>query len=359
MDGESKYPDRYELHQTLCEFWQRGAIELFAREHGIFLTNANQNGIADFLSSLFFEYHQIEKFRRTALQLTGSSSVFGFRVKSEFANFSLVDTIDYRRNEVVDKSTNLKIKPIVRLQKENPEVYKGTAEYRLYKPGRVEFLQGTERSFDYYIKQLDESYWELLVDCQRSNDGRIMEEWVRRELPRGTSVENIDQDQLNTSQTIRFFDDLGSAASTNGWRLEQVKRIVLRRDTGDTATDSEEKVETDQNVLSGITQAFLEGNDLRDNPFVRQSEEGGYRFTAMTYEYENTTQPYVKEVRAEFKQRPKVFEVSLERYARRSGMSATKETTALADDERLNLLWNFWTKAKYVFDKLASENTQI
>lgn len=107
-------------------------------------------------------------------------------------------------------------------------------------------------------------------------------------------------------------------------------------------------------MLSGITQAILEGTELRNNSFVKQCEEGGYRFTAMTYEYESTHSPFVKEIRAEFKNRPKVFEVSLQNYAQRLGLNGMLDKRVMVDDHRVEVLSIFWVKAKQVFDTLIS-----
>lgn len=72
----------------------------------------------------------------------------------------------------------------------------------------------------------------------------------------------------------------------------------------------------------------------------------------MTYEYEHTKQPYVKEIRAEFKKKPKVFEIALEKYAQRRGLEERLETITLPDPSRVQMLSLFWTAAKQVFETL-------
>lgn len=353
--NEIKYPARYDLQQAFKEFCQYKWLEKFAQEQGILLSNATHDGLADFLSGLFFEHAQLERIRNSALQTASTNSVYGFRVATDDSNFSLPDMIDNYREKVVDQHNQMKVKALVYYVIENSKLFHGTIEYLQQKPGRIQFLQGTERAFDYYIRLIADDEWEIMVDCGRSIDGRLIEEWVSKKLPRDSYVMKIEQDRLTTSQTIRFFDELGSEGAGMGWRLSQVKRIVLRRDNGSSDVE-EEHVETSESVLSGITQAILEGSELRNNPFVKQCEEGGYRFMAMTYEYESKEQPFVKEIRAEFKQRPKVFEISLPNYYRRSGINGSLEKQGLSSEHRVQILSVFWGKAKGVFDKLTNEN---
>ena len=362
MDNFS-YPDRYALEQALGEFWQSQHVEMLAQEMGVIITNSSQHDLAKFLSGIFFEYSQLDRIRGTALQLNGSSTLSGFRVQTEDTSFDLTDFIETYRGKTVAAPDSLTVKPLIQDNLQGTEAeFTGAIEYTQNKPGRVEFLQGTQRSFSYNIRKVDDNEWEILVDCSRSNDGRIMEDWIKKIIPKKSFINKLEQDMLTTAQTIQFFDNLGLEGATQGWRFTQVKRLVLRSDDSSNTEDDDgnaEKVETDINVLSGITQAILEGSELRDNLFVRQCESGGYRFSAMTYEYESIQHPFIKEVRAEFKNRPKIFEVSLVQYRKRTGTDQTLQTHILSDKDRVLLLSEFWAIAKRVYSKITASNSHI
>lgn len=357
---EFKYPDRYAIQQALSQFWQRNQLDTFAKTQGVFITNATQEILADFMSALFFDYEQLEYIRKVALQIDTSDTLSGFKVVSEDGNFDLVNLLDNCRGKTVDDAQKIKIHPIVATLNGDKPNFRGKIEYTQQKPGRVQFLQGTERHFEYYLQQLDMGEWRILINCTRSNDARIMEDWVRKQLPRNSTIATIDQDELTTEQTIEFFDRLSMEGGESEWDFKQVKRLVLRRDThlSSEDDDSSERIETEVSVLSGITQAILEGNELRNNPFVKQCEEGGYRFTAMTYEFENKNHPYLKEVRAEFKKRPKVFEVSLEKYTRRAGVDEKIQIQPISDEDRIKTLTDFWAMAKMIYDDLTFPETR-
>jgi hypothetical protein len=184
-----------------------------------------------------------------------------------------------------------------------------------------------------------------------------MKDWMKRTVPREARLDAIEQDRLTTQQTIHFFDQLGNRASVEPWRLTQVKRVALQRVTEENIDDNEQevRVETQPSVLSGITQAILEGKDLRINPFIKECEEGGYRFTAMTYEFEHKSQPYVLEIRAEFKGKPKIFEVAVDRSKRRVGIGEQLEESSIPADRKILTLTQFWSYAKGTYDELLAE----
>lgn len=101
--------------------------------------------------------------------------------------------------------------------------------------------------------------------------------------------------------------------------------------------------------MTGISQAILEGRNLRDDPFVLQYEKEGCIFTAMTYEYENKKQPETIQLRAEFKGNPKIFEVSIITYKITKGLEGKKESAILPTDRHRNLRSIFWNNAKKVY----------
>lgn len=356
MSERYNYPNQYEIQQALS-FCDRSFIDNFAQSQGIFITYVAKEGLIDVLSKLFFEHGDLEEIRNGAFQIHTKSTLAGFMISSEIdkENFNLVDVFDSRRGGVVDVKTKMKLGPIVNISGAEPETHRGTVEYIQWKPGRVEFLQEDARSFNYYVQKAEsENQWKILVDCTRSTDAKIMENWMES-ISRDIKVGKIDQDSLTSSQTIHFFDELAVRGVVEEWNFTQVKRLVLRRAVPSSEAE-EEKEETRPSVLSGITQAILEGNSLRNNPFVKQCEEGGYRFTAMTYEYEGRNDPNILEIRAEFKGRPKVFEVALENFKQRVGIEEVLRPARLPNERKVKMLSQFWAKAKVIFDELIAEN---
>lgn len=271
MSNDYKYPNRYSVYQALSEFCRRNFLDEFAQGKGIFITNVTQNELAQFLSSIFYDDNDLELIRKSALQPNGGNTLSGFRVMSDDIDLNLVNLLDEHRGKVVDKRNQMKIKAIINPKDAEPGIFQGSVDYVQQKPGRVEFLQGTERTFDYFLRRITGGLWEVLIDGSRSNDARILEDWLKRELPSGSEIQKIDQDLLTTTQTITFFDELGRCGATGEWRFSHVTRLILRRETSSTTPDDdEEELIEEASVLSGISQAILEGRELRNNSVTMQ-----------------------------------------------------------------------------------------
>jgi len=350
MDTKYKYPTRYEIEQALGELSTRKFLDHFAQTRGVFITKVIQSELAEVVSGFFFEHSDIEEIRKAAFRIHAKNTLAGFIVHSEEKDFDLVSHIDeLRHSNRMGRDTTLS--PIVAdHQDDSRKIFKGTINYVERKPGRVEFLHEYQRAFDFFIEQSDEGSWQVLIDCNKSADARILEELVNRTTKKNTRLAILDQDILTSEQTIRFFDELATRGMSKDWNFNEVKQLVFRR------PKDEEDEEVDKSALTGITQAILEGNDLRDNPFVKQSEKSGYRFTAMTFEYEHKKRPFIIQIHSEFKGRPKVFEVSIVNIKSREGIDEKLKPFETSENEEMQIRSGFWIIAKKIYDELIAEN---
>lgn len=348
MKTDMNYPNQYELFQTLSEYAHKKYLVRFSQRRGIFITNANQDVYADFLSGIFWDDKDLDEIRTEALEINSKSSVAGFWLKSEDTTYDLIKDLDRHSNSVINENLNMKLSSITGDEKNG---YKGHIEYLQQQPGRVQFLQGTQRDFDFFIQKKFDGNWEILVEGERSNEAKLFADWLETKMPREVDVLLIDQSKMSTDKTIKFFDQLATRALPPEWRIAEVKRIVVKKEVEEENEDNLQEVE--KSMLTGISQAILEGNDLRTNSFVKQCEESGYIFSAMTYKYENNIHPFIIEVRAEFKGRPKVFEVGLENFYQRIGISEEIEETS-PQFNKTKLLSRFYKEAKNLYDELIN-----
>lgn len=347
------YPDIFALQISLSDFCSRHFVDIFAQERGIFIANATQKDLGEFLSGLFFDSSDLSEIHDAALHIYRKNSLSGFWASTEEAGVSLIDELEAHSGMVVEPKNKMTLGPIIQKNGLGEKFYIGSIGYYQRQPGRVEFLSEVKRNFDFYLREIEENRWEVLVDGNRSQDVQILEDWFPNFSKRNYQVVKIDQDYLLDNQTIVFFDELSKCGMTNEWLFTQVRKITLRRNSAQN-DEVEEKEETDRSILSGISQAMLEGQDLRHNSFVKQCENGGYRFTAMTYEYHHNTHPFVIELRAEFKGRPKLFEVAMEKILKRTGKDEVLENYQFPKEQELQLLTDFYGQAKIIFDLLVS-----
>jgi hypothetical protein len=74
----------------------------------------------------------------------------------------------------------------------------------------------------------------------------------------------------------------------------------------------------------------------------------------MTYEYHHKKNPYVIEIRAEFKGRPKLFEVAMEKSLKRVGREEKMEDYQYPEEQTLQMLSSFYSQAKFTFDQIVT-----
>jgi hypothetical protein len=345
-----KYPTRYEIEQTLtADFCSRSFVDKFAQSRGVFITKAIQDELSEHLSGFFYEHFDIEEIRDNAYKRNSSKTLAGFVVTSQDEEFDPVQALDGLRGSI-ELEKGVVLGPIVEeTNSDGSKQFKGSMEYVDRKPGRIEFLQEEVRQFDYTIKSIDDNSYQILVECQKSNDANVFEKLVKKKTGKDVRSETLDPEILSAKNTITFFDELAMKGMPGDWRLVEVRQLIFRK----SKSESEEEVNTEE--LSGITQAILDGNNLRENKFVKQSEESGYRFTAMTYEFEHKTHPQIIQIRAEFKSRPKVFEVGIHDFKLREGLEEKTTKADMNDREEITLKTYIWQRSKEIYKDIISK----
>lgn len=340
-----KYPTRYELNQALSEYCNRDFLDSLAQENGVFISKVLAKDLADELSIFFYDNVSLDKIRDFAHRKNSKNTLSGFIITSNESNFDPYIELDKLR--VSNKlDIGMEISPVTKETSEGIEIFRGGVNYLEYKPGRIEFLQEDKRSFNFSFQKTETNSFQFLVECNKSNDAKVIENLIKNKTGKDVRIETLDSTNLTPQQTIAFFDELAKSALGSDWRFIEVKKINIKKD------DSEdESVKTSD--LGGITQAILEGKDLRGNNIVLQFEKNNYRFVAMTYEYENKSNPFLIQVRAEFKSRPKVFEISITKYQERQ--QGTDEIIIdRVIDAKLEMDYKIyaWKKSKEIYNNL-------
>ena len=351
-----KYPTKYELIEVLSSITNRTFLNKFAQERGIFITHISLEGLANEISYLFLDNTDLEQIRAEAYQSNANHALSGFVVTSKDEDFNLKNIYQ----KVFDEGKFEIGQSVNNLIKITDNIYKGSLEYTQHKAGRIEFMQDEKSSFDFYIEDLGEGSWQVEIDGNRSTDTKELKKLFETVLDKKANpIQEIEQKLLTTIQSIEFFDDLALKGMDSHWVFQDVKQLTLKRgdgndvkdDNSDEITEIEELVPEEQ--LVGITQAILHGKGLRENKFVRDSVNSGYRFNAMSYEYQHKTEPFVIQIKAEFKGRPKVFEVSITNYEQFFGAKAeSRFKEVLKDSEHKAIRSKFWNNSKEIYEGL-------
>lgn len=351
------YPDANDLTTILIESVRRSDLTRFLSAKGIFYYNASTEELAKKTASMILDFEDLEQIRKFAYRNSNKNILSGFSLKSD-KSFDVADLYSAIRDKGLLKTDGYLLKSISRINKAGSDdiQYNGSVTYTSKKAGRMEFIRTEERDVSFVMKQNTESCWQVEVDGGKSSDGKTIHKMLQK-IVRGKDIviDEIRIDNLSRKNTIEFFDKLTKQGLDAPWLLEDIAHITLKRvDNLDDEDDETGEKEATEEQLSGITQAVLEGKNLRENSFVHHAEESGYIFTAMTYVFANTKLGCKLIFKAEFKGSPKIFEVCLENYLQNDIEKNGFEDALSSLDEKDNIKYRsvFWNNAKKIYDEL-------
>ena len=217
---------------------------------------------------------------------------------------------------------------------------------------------------DFYFHSIEDGNWQVEVDGNTSSDGKEVMKLMNFIVDgKNAEINSLEIDNLTIPNVISFFDKLTKEGLDNKtWRISDIKQLTFKRRKSTLATtgnDSEEDDESDEDIaivddenLGGISQAVLDGRNLREHPFVKQAEKDGCIFTAMTYEFENIKKPQYISIKAEFKGSPKIFEVSIISTARVENTKRNKVYYTPTIEYKREMSSLFWNNAKRIYQEL-------
>lgn len=361
MSNITNYPDEYELKEVCVNFVKRSILNPFMQEKGIFIINGSSEDLATMLSHCPMERASLEDLRNKAFHLNTKTTLSGFVVKSSKKDFSLQDTYENcRDNDSIIFSKGYRLGGLVKTTIGGVSKYRGRLDYTIRKPGRISFLDKEETHCEFYMYEAEDG-WHIEVDSSRANDGKEVQRLFSQIVDKSTtSFSVLDIDLLTDGQTIEFFDALIAKGMPNKeWQFVDVKGLTFKKgrenqqdEDMDDASIINENEEKDTSLLTGIKNAILEGKNLREDIFVKQFEENGCIFTAMTLEFQHKKEPLVIQLRAEFKGSPKIFEVSLINSYTRTGTAGLLESVPLASQSNLDYRSLFWNNARVIFNEI-------
>jgi hypothetical protein len=323
-----------------------------AYTRGVFITHIDTTALAEQISNLFLDNDDLELIRREAYSSNTSHALSGFVLKSKDKEFNLKNNYQWLFDEGKQKFGQV-LTQLVKVKGTN--IYKGSIEYNKKRAGRMEFLQDEVTHFDFYIEEKDPGVWQIEVDGNRSTDSKELKDLLAEVLTPSTEISNIEQSLLNTEASILYFDRLATYGMPAQWNFKTVRHLTLKEGTTIDASTNNDGIDQVANAddLIGITQAILQGQNLRENFFVKQSVSNGYRFNAMTYEFQHVKDPYFIQVKAEFKGRPKVFEVTISDYEEVVGVTPTRQKVNISEAQSREIRSLFWNNSKVVFNDIV------
>lgn len=368
------YPNSQELKDVINESVKQTELLSFLRKKGIFYLNASHEDSSMLTARLLLDRDDLNEIRRYAYKNVNKSLLSGFTLESH-SKIDLESLYNTIREKETFKKEGYKLKALYKVGGKAKE-FGGSVEYKRYRPGRTAFLKEEKHEISFRIKELSKTKWQVEVDGESSSDGKAIQKLFSMAVRgKDITIDELRLDGLSNANTITFFDRLVKEGLNNDWTIEDILRLTLRRskfksdqseefeEDSETSIENEEGndvevKEAQQEQLSGISQAILEGKNLRENKFVRMAEEDGYLFSSMTYMFERKSDSSHIKIRAEFKGNPKIFEVSLESFSKPDTDLSEGNTVDLSDEQNYQYRTMFWNSAKIIYNELLIGTTK-
>lgn len=350
------YPSPQDLSYILASCIKKSDLSDFLRKRGIFFFNATQTELARQAAFLLWDADALDQFRAMAYRNSNNKILSGLSLRSP-QPFDLSDIYNSLRNSGTLNSKGYKLNSISKITHGGQTHFAGTISYERKSAGRIDFIRTEERDAAFIMKQISATEWQIEVDGAKSNDGKAVVTMLENAIKNhDITMKSMRIDVLTKGETITFFDALAKHGLSDVWEIIDVGRVYIKKDAG---TKEESLDEDGQEVfgddLSGITNAILEGKNLREHEFVKKAEDAGYAFTSMTYSFENRENHARIVIRAEFKGNPKIFEVALEGYdiPTENVNIDYEESKSLMDDQlNMDIRSEFWNNAQRIYYNL-------
>lgn len=352
------YPTPQDLEFILTDSVKKADLMAFLRKRGLFFFNISADELAKQVSSLLWDSEALMCFRNMAYKNSNKKILSGFSLYSSKA-FDLNNIYNTIRESGSLASAGYKLNAISKISKEEETYFVGTISYERKSAGRISFIRTEERDACFVMRRISEKEWQVEVDGGKSNDGKAVFSMLEKIVKnREISISTLRIDKLTKSATITFFDKLAQKGLSDDWKIEDIGRITLKKDAGTKSEEESiesEETEVGKEELSGITQAILEGMNLREHNFVKQAEDAGYAFTSMTYIFYNSETNAKIRLRAEFKGNPKIFEVAVESYMIsivNQNEGYEESLSSMDDNLNMSLRSMFWNNAQSIYYSL-------
>lgn len=361
-----KYPSAYEIEEVLNDrLVTRTSIINFAQTRGIILTRASKEELVKELSSYLYEYSDLEEIREMAYKSTNKQMLSGFTIVPE-KDLDLEILYDRIREYGQLQGKGYSLNAISRIKEGDQLIYKGEITYTKRKSGKIQFVQGEKYSTDFSFFCLPDNTWQVEVDGTSSSDGKEVMKLMSMMLE-GKSVDIVTLNDSDLGDNIvLFFDKLAKEGfDPKIWTFIDIKQLTFKRKKTISEVEDDEdesdfiEEDVDDKYLGGISQAVLDGRNLREHPFVQSAEKSGCIFTAMTYEFQGTNSSNLLVIKAEFKGSPKIFEVSVINQGVITGAKGNKKRYDNADPKfKKEKASQFWNSAKRIYNDLIKQEKE-
>lgn len=352
-----RFPRATEVEEAVAKFIGPDYVRAFFQRRGILIVSLGREPFAEIGKRLFLDYDDFEELHDLATTGSPGRSISGFDLvpsDDDEDEAGVPDTDGFL--EALAKTLETVSSPdysLYELSIGKDNILQGTMEYQHRSPGKYELVGKVDSKVEFRVREKTSSSWEVLFFPERITDQKMLESVVIGSLSKGYQVRQHHLHHLPQKDRIEFFDNFLKYQFSE-WHLEDVVGVKVRQpetakvedDLDDVSVEPNgEAEELEKDQLRSITEAILKGENLRTNPFVKQFEDSGYYFQAMTIRFKHAKTPVMIDLLVNFKLRPISLELSLDHMFRVVNGKLDKNS-GLPRKKQLEILAKFWEVAR-------------
>lgn len=367
-ENELRYPDEDELFAFFDgpDMGLENARSNFKKNGILYLTN-QKSEVARYASRLFYGYEDFQMMRSILDSKETNEKISGFQIKTS-------ETLTDLRNSFVPGIVNQKNKLSiegVEVRGKDAFVVKYYYEHRTY--GKMNLMDTQHRTGEFRIEKGPEDKFKIVLFNHNKNEDykaveHVINDMIEKKDGKAELIE-LGLTNFDVKTRIEFIDKVLSYDYPD-WRLLSVKALRVKKpntdpeeadDTPDDDDEEEEEsreveevnAETNKELLEGINDALLRGNNLRTNKFVKECERAGFYFPKVVMRMEHKSEPYRIDLSVEFKFRPIMPEVEiLKSYLVDEGFD---QPYTFSRDYKREVLDAFFRDVMVIFNKLSKK----
>ncbi|WP_368936253.1 hypothetical protein [Bacillus sp. SH8-8] len=326
------YPKKYSVRKVIEQHLSTKDTKDFLKVRGILAFGKTKKDLAKIGGDYFLnqkDYIEL-KAKMDAEHNYRKSGRISFQ-KEHLKSFQA--SLELFGNSYINREDNTKLKV-----SKNPD---GSTNilltYDEYKPSMIDLLDTTTRQVEIKLNTHGENC-SLDFNMQASSDYKKVKELITYIATNDEDIQfefqEISLTKLNKTNRIELFERFFKSIK-EPWELIEIKKLKVKRDA------TEKKINADQ--LEGINSAILDGDNLKENSFVKSTLDQGFYFSMASMRLDHTSSSKFIDLVIDFKARPEMCEVKIAHsglYVQTengNGVSELKSVMESSDQDKLLL----------------------
>lgn len=346
-----KYPSRFHVRKVIEQFMNNKNAITFLQQKGIIVQARKSKDLAKISADHYFSRANFVELK-SKIEAEHNYKKTG-RISLPLEQLpNLKEALSEVNGEHLKDDENTKITVF----NQDNGTLKFLIDYTEYKPGLIDLLDSTNRQIEVTINEQDD-FCSLDFDTLVSKDYSKVKEVVKYITKSNEELEldfsEISLNMLNCEKRIQLFNDFFKF-DHSPWEFVEIKKLKVKRDENE--TKSQENSITDSQ-LSGINSAIIDGKNLIENPFVKQTLENSFYFSMAEMRFENKENSQFIDMAIDFKSRPEKYETKITNSGNMvyEDFKLVEEISILDQTSQKEVLFQFNNSLYHIYRELIKE----